>query len=64
MSEQSNEPVPDKLPPGFYSLNALNVIVDGPGDTTIRPATPEKIAAMKRYWARLGRPPPPPLDKL
>ena len=64
MSEPSHDLNWEKLPPGAYSLNAVNVIVDGPGDTTIRPITPEKIAAMKRFWERQGRKPPPPYDKL
>jgi hypothetical protein len=64
MSEQSINPTPDNLPAGPYSLDALNVIVEGPGDTTRRPITPEDIAAVKRYWERLGRKPPPPYDKL
>jgi hypothetical protein len=64
MSESPQNPNLENLPPGFYSLDALNVEVEGPGDTTPRPITPEEIAAIKRYWERQGRKPPPPYDKL
>ena len=64
MSEPQNAPTPDVPVPAVNSLNAVNVIVEGGGDTTIRPITPERIAAIKRFWERQGRKPPPPWDKL
>ena len=63
MSEPQNTPTPEAPRSGTDSLNALNVIVEG-GDTTVRPITPERIAAIKRFWERQGRKPPPPWDKL
>jgi hypothetical protein len=64
MNEEQVNPTPNKLPAGAYSLDALNVVVEGNEDTTVRPITPEEIAAIKRYWERQGRKPPPPYDKL
>ncbi len=64
MSEPENAPTPEVPVSAVNSLNAVNVIVEGGGDTTIRPITPERIAAIKRFWERQGRKPPPPWDKL
>ncbi len=63
MSEPQNALNPEVPFSGVNSLNAVNVIVEGGGDTTIRRMTPEEIAAMKRFWERQGRKPPPPWDK-
>jgi hypothetical protein len=57
-------PTPEDFRSDVDSRNALNVVFEDDGDTTPRPITPEEIAAIKRYWERQGRKPPPPYDKL
>lgn len=64
MSEPQNAQTPEAPRSGVDSLNALNVFVEGGGDRTVRPITPERIAAINRFWERQGRKPPPPYDKL
>jgi hypothetical protein len=64
MNESQPPALPPGLPPGYYSLDALNIVVEGNGDKTVRPITPEHIAVVKRFWARQGRTPPSPYDKL
>jgi hypothetical protein len=64
MNSAHPSPQPENGRPGFDSSDALLVVVEGGGDTTVRPITPEEIAAVKRFWARHGRTPPPPYDKL
>lgn len=64
MNAPQNSPAPESPCFETDSLDARNVFVEGPGDTTVRPITPEEIAAIKRYWERMGRKPPPPYDKL
>jgi hypothetical protein len=64
VSTPQQSPAPDNFRPEADSLNALNVAFEEKADTTPRPITPEHIAAIKRYWERLGRKPPPPYDKL
>ncbi len=64
MAEQPNDDLPEDLPPGAYSLNVVHLIMEGPSETPPRPMTAEEIAAMKRFWERQGRKPPPPYDKL
>ena len=44
-------PRPQSPTPRVNSLNAVNVIVEGGGDTTVRRMTPEQIAAIKRLGA-------------
>lgn len=51
------------LPPGPYS-DAEIIDIDGGEGAVRRPMTAEEIAAMKRFWERQGRKPPPPYDKL
>ena len=46
------------------SSDVIFLEIDGSGESTRRPMTPEEIAAMKRFWERQGRKPPPPYDKL
>ena len=64
MSAPQESPPPDNVRSDVDSLNALNVAVADNGDTTPQTITPEEIAAIKRYWERQGRKPPPPYDKL
>ncbi len=64
MSAPQESEKPARRRSGFDSSDTLLIEVDGPGDTTMRPVSPQHIAAVKRYWERLGRTPPPPYDKL
>jgi hypothetical protein len=64
VSTPQQEPRPENLRTETDSLNAINVAFEDEGDTTPRPMTPEEIAAIKRFWERQGRKPPPPYDKL
>ena len=53
----------DSLPPGPYS-DAEIIDLEISGEPIRRRITAEEIAAVKRFWERQGRKPPPPYDKL
>ena len=47
-----------------FSSDVDLIEIEDVGETIRRPVTPEEIAAMKLFWERQGRKPPPPYDKL
>ena len=67
MSESKDQAFHEDRAEGFFSLDAVNIFLDGPGDTTVRPPSPllyklglaerEKLI---RYGAMPPSPPPPP----
>jgi hypothetical protein len=65
-----NSPQPTPSPEGRWSetdsRNSMLIEADDRGTVSQppRPITPEEIAAIKRFWERQGRKPPPPWDKL
>ncbi len=58
----SRSPQPSPDPGTSDSFNCIDVILDGPADTTIRPCRPSMLAKIKAahdkvaYWAPLIKP--------
>jgi hypothetical protein len=46
MNDSSPDPVFQDSMTGFESRNCVNLIIDGPGDTTVRPCRPEHLAQL------------------
>ena len=66
MNNSQPPPAPKGHGSATDSSNSMLVEVDDRGmpPQAPRPITPEQIAAIKRFWERQGRKPPPPWDKL
>jgi hypothetical protein len=67
MSDPTDRAEPQGKMPEFNSIGSGIVVVYGPGDTTIRPLSPEYLRKMQEWRARQGLPPlprkQPPSDK-
>ena len=63
-----DNPQPNPSPEGSLARrtvrDAIFIEIEDIGETIRPPMTAEEIAAMKRFWERQGRKPPPPYDKL
>jgi hypothetical protein len=55
MNEASSNSAPKGQPEGFYSLDCIPLIMDGPEDTTVRPPRPEYVKLVMERRERYAR---------
>ena len=55
MSSPSDEPVSHGSPSGFDSWDCVNLVIDTPGDTTVRPLRPELVPLALAERERIAR---------